>query len=193
VALAAFGLAALAKETALIFLAAYVLYCVYRRMWGWALALGASAVPFGLYQLLLWDWLGSPGVGSGGAGATAFSLVPLGGWLAVAQIDLMAFVVIGLIVLPMSVLPAAAGIFLSVRDLVGRKIHPLVICLLLNSLVILFLPHSTFREPAAMVRLTQGLVASMLLYGALRKSKRILSYSQLWMATNVLLLKGVSR
>ena len=57
-------------------------------------------------------------------------------------------------------------------------------------LVILFLPASTFREPAAMVRLTQGLVVSMLFFGALVRSRRILNYSTFWIATNVLLIKG---
>jgi hypothetical protein len=64
--------------------------------------------------------------------------------------------------------------------------------LLLNSLVILFLPNSTFREPVAMMRLTQGLMVSLLLYGGLSKSSRVLNYSLLWVVTNVLLLKGVA-
>jgi hypothetical protein len=58
--------------------------------------------------------------------------------------------------------------------------------------VILFLPTSTFREPVAMLRLTQGLVISILLYGGLNRSRRILKYSFLWIFTNVLLLKGVA-
>ncbi len=58
--------------------------------------------------------------------------------------------------------------------------------------MILLLPNSTFREPAAMLRLTQGLMVSMLLYGALRKSSRVLNYSTLWVVANVLLLKGVA-
>jgi hypothetical protein len=58
--------------------------------------------------------------------------------------------------------------------------------------MILFLPNSTFREPLAMLRLTQGLVVSMLLYGALRRSWRILNYCYLWLFTNVLLVGGVA-
>jgi hypothetical protein len=67
-----------------------------------------------------------------------------------------------------------------------------VLALLFNSLMILFLPMSTFREPVAMLRLTQGLAASMLLYGALVRSWRILNYSFLWVFTNILLVKGVA-
>lgn len=188
----AFSLAALAKETALIFLAAYVLYALQHRAWRWAGTLLAGAIPFAAYQLLLWNWLGAFGVGSGGAGATSFALVPLGGWLEIASVDLDAFLLISLIVVPMSVLPAMAGILLSVRDLARDEPHAFLFCLLLHGLMIVFLPNSTFREPAAMLRLTQGLMVSMLLYGALRRSSRVLNYSVLWVVANVLLLKGVA-
>jgi hypothetical protein len=191
-AVIAFSLAALSKETTLIFLAAYVLYTLQRRAWRWSIALGMGAVPFAAYQLLLWAWLGDFGVGSGGAGATSFSLIPLGGWLQITQVKLNAFILISVIVVPLSVLPAIAGIALSVRDLFRQVDHPFIFSLLLNSVVILFLPTSTFREPAAMVRLTQGLMVSMLLYGGLSKSPRVLNYSFLWVLTNVLLFKGVA-
>jgi hypothetical protein len=191
-AVVAFGLAALSKETMLIFLAAYILYNLQRRAWKWGVVLGMGGLPFVAYQLLLWAWLGDFGLGSGGAGATPFSLIPLGGWLEIAQVKFAAFLVISLIVVPMSVLPAMAGTALSARDLLRGEKHPLLVSLLLNSLVILFLPNSTFREPVAMMRLTQGLMVSMLLYGGLSKSSRVLNYSFLWVVTNVLLLKGVA-
>ncbi len=187
---AGFGLAALTKETSLIFLAAFVLFYLWRRRWRLAAVLLSACVPFLLYQLVLWRWLGSPGVGSGGAGATAFSLVPLGGWLAIAGISLPAFLLISLVVVPMSIFPSLAGVWNSLRHLLRAQVHPYTLCLLLNGLVILFLPTSTFREPVAMLRLTLGLVASTLLFGGLVKSRRVLLYSQLWVLTNVLLLKG---
>ena len=99
---------------------------------------------------------------------------------------------ISLIVVPLSIFPSLAGIWLSVRRLSAGEVHPVIYCLLLNSLVVLFLPASTFREPAAMLRLTQGLVVSMLLYGAFIRSRRILNYCTLWIATNVLVLGGVA-
>ncbi|MBN1993542.1 MAG: hypothetical protein JW953_12655 [Anaerolineae bacterium] len=190
-AIAAFGLAALGKETTLIFLAAYILYTFQKGQWKWVIGLGLAALPFLAYQLLLWAWLGSFGVGSGGAGATPFSLIPLGGWLAIATVSIPAFLIVSLVVAPMSIFPGLAGIWLSVRRLGQGEVHPFIYSLLLNSLVVLFLPASTFREPAAMVRLTMGLVPAMLLYAALARSRRILNYSYFWIATNVLLLKGV--
>ena len=192
-AIVAFGLAALAKETSLIFLAAYVLYALKMRWWRWAMGLTLGGVgPFMVYQGLLWAWLGHFGVGSGGAGATPFSWIPLGGWLTIARVHLGAFLLISLVVAPMSIWPALAGVWLSVRRLWPGDVHPFVYSLLLNSLAILFLPTSTFREPLAMLRLTQGVVVSMLLYGSLTRSWRILNYSFLWLFTNVLLVNGVA-
>ena len=92
----------------------------------------------------------------------------------------------------MSILPSLVGIVLSGRTLRKGNFQPLVFSLLLNALVILFLPTSTFREPVAMLRLTQGLVASMLLYGGLTRSRRVLNNSTFWIVTNVLLLRGVA-
>ena len=187
-----FALAALTKETTLIFLVAYLLYFLSQQNWRQFIQFGLAVGPFGLYQLLLWGWLGSFGVGSGGAGATSFSLIPLGGWLAMAGVSVPAFLLVSLVVLPMSILPAVAGLYLSGRDVWRKFFHPFIFCLLLHSLLIIFMPNSTFREPLAMLRLTQGLVVSMLLYGALKRSRRILNYSYLWLFTNVLLIGGVA-
>ena len=184
-----FALAALAKETTLIFLFAFLLFAAGRRAWGVLATLAAGCVPFILYELVLWAWLGNPGIGSGGAGATGFCLVPLGGWLAVARVSRPAFLVISLVVVPLAILPSLMGAWVSIRHLIAGLWHPLTLCLLLNALVILFLPASTFREPVATMRLTSGLVASMLLFGGLVRSHRILVYSQLWILSNVLLLE----
>ncbi|MCB9098302.1 MAG: hypothetical protein H6632_02095 [Anaerolineales bacterium] len=191
-AVGAFALAALGKETTLVFLAAYMLYTLSQRMWGWTLRLGLAAIPFVLYQSFLWSWLGSFGVGSGGAGATPFSPIPLAGWLAIAGVSVGAFLLISLVVGPMSILPSIAGLWLSLKEVGYQNLHPFVFCLLLNSVVILFLPTSTFREPVAMLRLTTGLMAAMLMFGAWRRSRRILNYSTFWIFTNVLLINGVA-
>jgi hypothetical protein len=188
----AFSLAALGKETTLIFLVAYLLYTLVQRQWFWLVGLSTATLPFLGYQLLLFKWFGRFGVGAGGAGATSFSLLPLEGWLAIAGVSLTAFLIISLVVVPMSILPSLAGVRLSGQDLYIGKLHPFIFSLFLNALVILFLPTSTFREPVAMLRLTIGLVSAMLLYGALTKSWRVLNYSLLWLLTNILLLKDVA-
>lgn len=191
-AVLAFALAALSKETTLIFWAAYIAFVLIKRQWRWVISLGLAPVPFFLYQLFLWQWLGAFGIGSGGAGATPFSLIPLGGWLEIAGVSLAAFWLISLVVFPMSVLPSLIGVWLSARRLWQKKLDPLILSLLLNSSILLFLPMSTFREPIAMLRLTLGVVAAMILFGALHRSRRILNYSLFWIATNMLLIQGVA-
>ncbi|MCB9423032.1 MAG: hypothetical protein H6667_24745 [Ardenticatenaceae bacterium] len=191
-AVAAFSLAALTKEVTLIFAVAYALYTLWQKDWRWTMALAAAGLPYASYQLILWAWLGSPGLGSGGAGATPFSPIPLGGWLSIINVNMAAFLLISLMVVPISVLPTLAGIGLSVRQLLAGLHHPVVYSLLLNSIALLFLPNSTFREGAAMVRLTEGVMLCMVLYGALVKSGRVLNYSVLWIFSNVLLIRGVA-
>jgi hypothetical protein len=61
--------------------------------------------------------------------------------------------------------------------------------LLANAAVLAFLPQSTFREPLAMLRLTTGLVIATILYGAARRSRRILNYALLWLASLAFLTK----
>jgi hypothetical protein len=191
-AVATFSLAALTKEVTLIFAIAYAVYALIQREWRWAAALSAAGLPYAAYQFMLWVWLGTPGLGSGGAGATPFSPVPLSGWLSIASVNLTAFLLVSLMVVPISVLPTLAGIGLSLRQLWAGLHHPVIYSLLLNCIAILFLPSSTFREGAAMVRLTEGVMLSMVLYGALVKSGRVLNYSVLWIFSNVLLIKGTA-
>ncbi len=188
-AVIAFSLAGLTKETALIFVAAYALHALLQRDWRWVLGLSASLILWFVWQGVLWVWLGETGLGA----TEPFIWIPLGGWLMAARINFLGFLLISLMIVPMSIIPALIGIFLSGRSLWQRNYHPFVLSLLLNALFILFLPFPTFRESSAMVRITQGLALSMLLYGALMKSSRILNYSLLWIFTNVLHLKGSGR
>jgi hypothetical protein len=59
----AFAAAALAKETALIFWAAFVLHSILMRRWKSTAWLAAAPLPFALHQLFLWSWLGRVGLG----------------------------------------------------------------------------------------------------------------------------------
>jgi hypothetical protein len=184
-AVLAFALAILTKETAVLFLAGFMVYYLSRLQWRRLFTLATAVVPYLLYQLFLYVWLG--GVGMGGNEPFHY---PLGGWLTAAQVHFGAFLLVSIVIVPMSILPTLAALILVARDLLRRFFHPFVFCLLFNALFILVLPFPTFRESSAMVRVTQGLAANMLLYGALTRSPRILNYSLLWIATNVLLAKG---
>lgn len=81
-AAAALALAALAKETALIFTAGLALYLLSGRQWRtFVVFLSVAVLPFIMWQMILRWRLGEFGVGSGGAGATSFEIIPFGGFL----------------------------------------------------------------------------------------------------------------
>lgn len=184
------SLAVLAKETALVFVAGYLLHLALAgRRRELLPATAITLLPFGAYQLFLRWWLGDWGLGSGGAGATPFSPVPLGGLLSIGVISGRALLLFLLIMVPLAVAPALWGLWAAGRDAARRDWHPVPLMLLTNALALLFLPQSTWREVAAMLRLSIGLVAATVLYGGLKRSYRTLNYSLFWLSSLVFLLK----
>jgi hypothetical protein len=115
--------------------------------------------------------------------ATPFEWIPFGGLLRVATVSVPAFWLLLAVLGPLFAAPAVWGLVNSLRRLLRGQKHPWVCVLLLQAAVLIFLPFSTWREPLAMARFATGLVAATLLYGALRRSRRLLSYSMFWLAT----------
>jgi hypothetical protein len=187
---ALFALAALAKETTLVFVGGYLLFLLARRQWGRlaGLSLGVG-VPFIAWQAVLWAWLGRPGLGSGGAGATNWEVIPYRGLWSVGAIDLRVLGLLALVMVPLAVIPSLLSLWATGRDLYQGRWHPFTTMLLANALMMVFLPQSTYREPLAMLRLTTGLVIATILYGACKRSKRILNYTLLWLASLVFVTK----
>ncbi len=187
---ALFALAALTKETTLVFVGGYLLFLLARREWGRSLGLAVGvALPFAAWQVVLWAWLGRPGLGSGGAGATSWEIIPYHGLWSVGAVDLRVLGLLAVVMVPLAVVPSLLGLWAAGRDLFRGRWHPFTTMLLANALMMMFLPQSTFREPLAMLRLTTGLVIATILYGACRRSRRILNYTLLWMASLVFVTK----
>jgi hypothetical protein len=183
------ALAALAKETTLVAVAGLLLFLVLERRWREAIGLGlAVGLPFAAWQGVLCVWLGSPGVGAGGAMATPFEWLPFAGLLRVATVSWPVFWLLLAIEGPLFVLPTVWASIASLRALLRGRRHPWVTILLAHAAVLPFLPFSTWREPLAMARLAVGLVAATLLYGAWRHSRRVLVFSLFWLATLALLV-----
>jgi len=185
-----FALAVLTKETMLIFVAGYLLFLLARRQWrrfaGLALGVG---IPFLLWQGILWAWLGRPGFGSGGAGDTGWEILPFRGLWSIGAIDMRVLALLALVMVPLAVIPTLLSLWASGRDLWRGRWHPFTAMLLTNALAVVILPQSTFREPLAMLRLTIGLMVATILYGAAKRSKRVLNYTLLWLASLVFLTK----
>ena len=181
-----FALAILSKETALLFVAAYGLHSLQKRSWSNVVGLGTAVVPYIAWQFLLYFWTGTTGISSG----QPFIWLPFGGWLMSARISVAGFILISLLIIPIAVIPTIGGFIISIRALLRRFFHPYVYAILLNAIFILFLPHLTFRESSAMIRVVQGLALSILLFGAMTQSQRILRYSVLWLFANVIVISG---
>jgi hypothetical protein len=185
-----FALAVLTKETILVFVGGYLLFLLAKKNWQQftELSLGVG-LPFLLWQVVLWLWLGRPGFGSGGAGNTGWEMLPFRGLWSVGGIDLRVLALLSLVMVPLAVIPALLSLWATGQDLVRGRWHPFTTVLLANAIVILFLPQSTFREPLAMLRLTIGLMAATILFGAAKRSTRILNYTLFWLASLVFLTK----
>lgn len=184
-----FAFSALTKETTLIAVAAMLIYLVLEERWRDMLSLGLGVtMPFVAWQGALWIWLGEPGIGSGGAMATPFEWLPFAGLLRTATVSWPAFWLLMAIEGPLFVLPTIWALKSSVQDHLRGWRHPWATLLLAQAGVLPFLPFSTWREPLAMARLATGLVAATLLYGALRRSRRVLTMSFAWLATLALLV-----
>ncbi|MBN1979186.1 MAG: hypothetical protein JW918_17455 [Anaerolineae bacterium] len=186
---ALFALAALTKETTLVAVVGLLLYLALERRWWEAFKLGLIAgLPFAIWQGVLWIWLKSPGIGAGGDMATPFEAIPFMGLLRVTEDSWPAFWLLLAVEGPLFVLPTIWALVASARDLWRGRRHAWVAILLLQAAVLPFLPYSTWREPLAMPRLAVGLVAATVLYGAQRRSKRVLLFSFFWLATLALLI-----
>ncbi|MFN8376187.1 MAG: hypothetical protein U0694_25345 [Anaerolineae bacterium] len=133
----ALALAALAKETTLLFAGAFTLYYLAQRRWLDALRTALIAgLPFALWQLYLYNWLGAFGVGSGGAGGTPFEIIPFNGILRIlTEGSLSAFLLLAPIALLVAALPALWGLIASARELWRERggAHPAPCVLLVNA------------------------------------------------------------
>ncbi|MBN1283860.1 MAG: hypothetical protein JXB47_00525 [Anaerolineae bacterium] len=211
---ALFALAGLSKETAFLIVGGYLLHRLAARRLRDAAALGAAAVgPFLLWQISLKLWLGSFGVGSGGALATPFEWFPYNGvWRIIShprtdpaiqanlarqglsfEALLPSLLVLAAIALAVAALPSMWALWRSARDIwlslrAGQVPHVYVFVLFAGAVMMPFVPFSTYREPLGILRFAVGLVIAVVLYGAHRRARRPLDYSLLWTLTLIFAL-----
>lgn len=184
------GLAAFAKETILITTAGYLLYFAVQGRWKDAIRLGiVGVVPFVIWQFILRSWFGSFGVGSGGAMATPFEIIPfMGIWRIGLEFGSAVFLRFGALLLPFAVLPAVWALWQCWREAVKRRWHPYLFVMFTNAAIMLMVPFSTYREPLGITRFMPGLVIGLVLFAALRRHKRALLYSTMWLLWGLTLL-----
>ncbi len=186
-----FALAVFAKEVVILFVAAQIVVDLAHKNWRNVLGLALIAVfPFLLFQGWLLIQFGAIGLGSGGALATGFELVPFMGLLrigAYSQTMLLAYAVMWG---PFFYLPAVWGVWAGVKRWLAGERNVVVAALVLNALIIPFLPFSTVREPTGMFRFACGLVLAFVLFAARYRLKRPLNYAFLWLILLAVLLNG---
>ncbi len=187
--------AAFTKEMTLTFVAGYLLFYALERQWRRALWLAlAVGLPFALWQLVLYGWLGEFGAGSGGGGNSPFEIIPFNGFWRTAYDptgSLPAFLLLSLFVLPGVILPSVWSIWVAARDLWRGRVHLFTCLLLVNAAMLAFVPFSTYREPLGILRFIVGLVISYIGYTAWRyRGRRPLRYSTLWLALAFYLMAG---
>jgi hypothetical protein len=187
------ALAGLAKEMTGLFAVGYVLYFVLHHRWWNAIRLGAGVgLPFAAWQIALVAWVGQFGIGSGGALATPFEIVPYNGvWRIAFDGSLAAFLVLGLLlVIPAAVLPSLWALRETIRDLYHKR-WDLYTCLLFtNAAIMPFVPFSTYREFLGLLRFIPGLVLMVVLYAAHTQRRRPLLYSTLWIVLLLFVAAG---
>ncbi len=185
------GLAVFARETTALFVAAVLLAFLAQRRWRDVFGLGLIAgLPFALFQLWLWATFGEPGVASGGANATPFEWIPFMGLLRIGKESLVYLFAMLVVFGPTVVLPSLWGIWKSVRFWLAGEKNWVVAGLLVNALVILFTPFSTFRETGGIIRFATGLMLAVLLFAGHYRQRRALNYTIFWVVLNVFLLKS---
>jgi hypothetical protein len=184
---ACFALAALAKETTLVLAAGYGLYLLYQRRWRDAAVFAMiTLVPFAAWQAVLYQSLGAVGVGSGGALATSFELVPFMGVLRIlTEGNLTVFAVLGVILLPFVLVPTVWGLAQVWRDARRHDGHLTTFLLGATAFVMPFVPFSTYREPLGILRFIVGLQIAVLLYAAHKRNRRALLNSTIWVLTTL--------
>lgn len=185
-----FSLALFAKEVTAPFVAAAGLAALSERRWKDVAGLALiGALPYMVFQAWLWRVFGAPGIGSGGAMATPFEIVPLMGLWRIGAESMLYLAAMAIVFGPSIVLPAAWGIWSAMIKIREKQINVVVLSLLLNALLIMFLPFSTFRETGGLLRFACGLVMAVILFAARYRMRRVLNYSLFWLVLNVFLFK----
>jgi len=184
-------LAVLAKETTLFVWLSLLLVEVFesrsKRRLAW---FTATAMMYAVWQLWLYQTFGAVGLGSGGANATGFEWIPFNGLWRIGAVSPRALLLYSAAFGPGIVLPALWGLLSAVKTLFEDLGRGDAYMLAANCAGLMFLPHSTFREPLGLIRFADGLVFSLLYYAAIRGNPKVLRYALFWIAMLAMLFNG---
>jgi hypothetical protein len=185
------SLALFAKEVVLPFAIAFGLLYIWRREWRYLLGLGlVVGLPYAIFQSWLWYIFGQPGLGSGGAHATAFEWIPFMGLFRIGYYDLLLLSIYLVVFGPAILAPTIWGIIAAIRRMLSEKVSLWALSLVLFAFSVAVLPFSTFAEPGGLLRYACGLILAGLLFVSYYRIRWALRLAPLWLAMNTLLWVG---
>jgi hypothetical protein len=193
-----FALAALARETTLLIPMACGLYLLQQRKLRVAIPFGLmTLIPFAIWQMILYAHFGTFGVGSGGAKATSFEIIPFAGIARIitevpTETRLSVLLIFGVLLIPFVLIPAFWGLWRCWKDWRQKKFDLYSWLLLTNAAIMPFVPFSTYREPLGILRFIVGLQIAVILYAADRHSTRALRNSTIWIVTTLMIFSLMS-
>jgi hypothetical protein len=186
-----FAVAGLTKETTFLFPLAFGLWMLYQRQWWravWFAFIGLT--PFLIWQIVLFGTFNRFGIGSGGAFATSFEFIPLGGYFGVIGLEgLPVFLGLSVTTFPFVILPSLWAFWQLWQDTQQGKTWTIyTLMLLVQALLILPAPASTYVDPIAILRYIVGFQIALILYAAKNNHKNLLRYCLLWSTTCAIIL-----
>lgn len=178
------------KETALVFWSGFLLAELFgQRRVRVLIPLLLGGAAFAVWQMWLYTTFGAIGLVSGGDMATPFEWIPFMGLWRVGLTSVTLLVVYIAVFGPTVIVPALWGSFSSVASLLKHAGTLEAWNLLLQALLIVFLPFSTFREPLGLLRAATGLVLGVVFFAAHTNHRRALNYSLFWCPLVLILLR----
>jgi hypothetical protein len=172
-----FSLALFTKETAMLFIAPYLLWLLVsiRQSKIKAVTFATMIIlPYSLFQLLLFYRFGLvPFFGVGNL--QTLTWIPFYG---VVQIPRPFLELVSMTI--MIVIPAVGALAVFLRATIHKTFHPLVLALLLNGLFLIFLPPPSYLDVFTYARVSLGLAVAWIAYAASTHNRRMLAYSILW-------------
>jgi hypothetical protein len=180
---ALFALAGLGREIALVFPVALALWLVLERRWREAWIVSAAGVmPYLIWAVVVRSWLGvSPF-------ATPLAkplLIPFAGMAVLEGIE--GRVLVGL----WAAVPAALAAIAAIVHILRRRLNlqsPEAVLLLANCAIIAVLPVPTWIDPLAVLRLSVGLILTLLLWLARIRPSWMLFVAGLWVPSLLLMI-----
>jgi hypothetical protein len=122
--------------------------------------------------------------------ATPFEAIPFMGLIRIGFYSPLYFLAMLVVFGPAIVLPTIWGLWAGITKWLSGDKNMIVLALILNALIMPFLPFSTYRETGGSLRFACGLILAVLIFSSRYRMRKVLNYSQLWLVLNTFLLKS---